>query len=457
MKQYKYSFVLLAICSIALAGCDKYLDIKPKGKTLLTTVTDYDQWMNDPTLLALGFGNPYGYANYFGDNIDVPGISTPPVQAAELMYTWAPQFSTDLAAAPIFWGEHYAKINQYNTVLLGIDNATNGTRAQKESLKGEALLARALEYFYLVNLYGKPYDSATALKDLAVPWVTSNDVTQVVPGRSTVQEIYNHIIEDINAAVPYLPLDNSANRLRGSVSAAYSILSRIYLYARDYADARKYAELCIANSRAVMIDYNGTLSIPSILGIQPDVIYGRMVLGNITAGNDFMRTFETYDLRVKKLYRNTDNYTYTVRGATLFIPSIITTVFQYVNTATSLPEIKLIIAECAARSGDLATALQQLDEVRKARYATASYVKFQSADKEAVFQEVMKERAHELPFCGLRFFDMRRLDKENKMGPVNRTNAQGTVIATLAPHSDRYTLQIPVQALAYNPGMEQNP
>src|SRR5207244_3233298 len=162
------------------------------------------------------FGSPYAYANYFGDNTDVPTISTPPQQAAELMYTWAPQFSTDLAAAPIFWGECYAKINQYNTVVLGIDAATNGTRAQKESLKAEALLGRALEYFNLVNLYGKPYDSTTAAKDPAVPWITSNDVTQVVPARSTVQEIYDHMIGDINAAIPYLPLDNSANRLRGS-------------------------------------------------------------------------------------------------------------------------------------------------------------------------------------------------------------------------------------------------
>ncbi|MBS1563671.1 MAG: RagB/SusD family nutrient uptake outer membrane protein, partial [Bacteroidetes bacterium] len=376
-----------------LAGCDKYLDIKPKGKTLLTTVTDYDQWLNDPSL-ATGFAQPYCYYNYLGDNVDVPSITTPPTQTAELMYTWAPQISTDLSSAPFFWGEHYAKINQYNTVLLGIDEATNGTTAQKQSLKAEALLGRALEYFYLVNEYGKPYDSATAGKDPAVPWVISNDVTQVVPARSTVAEIHDHIIQDIKNAIPYLPLDNSANRLRGSVAAGYSILARIYLYARDYADARKYAELCLANTRAVMIDYNGTLPSSAVLGVQPDVIYGRNVLGYITATLDFMRTFEAPDLRPKKLYSSSDSYTYTKRGGTIFIPSSITPILQYLNTGTSLPEIKLIVAECAARSGDLTTALQQLDEVRKCRYATATYVKFQSTDKETVFQEVLKERAH---------------------------------------------------------------
>ena len=439
-----------------LAGCDKYLDIKPKGKTLLSTVTDYDQWLNDPSL-CLGFGQPSGIFNYFGDNVDAPSISTPPTQPAELVYTWGQQYSTDLSAAPMFWGEHYAKINQFNTVLLGIDGATNGTSSQKKSIRAEALLGRALEYFYLVNEYGKSYDSATADKDLAVPFVTSNDVTQEVPARSTVAEIYKHIIADLTAAIPDLPADNSANRLRGSTAAAYSLLARVYFYARDYADARKNAELALGNSRAVMIDYNGTLSISGLLGLQPDVIYGRMLLGNTPATLDFMRSFETNDLRVKKLYRSSDGYTFTIRGATLFIPSIVTSVFQYLNTGTSVQEMKLIIAECAARSNDLTVALQQLDDVRKARFASASYVPYQSGNQEAVLQEVLKERNHELPFCGLRWFDMRRLDKENRMGTVNRYNAQGTIIATLAPHSNRYTLQIPVQVLSFNPGMQQNP
>ncbi len=94
--------------------------------------------------------------------------------------------------------------------------------------------------------------------------------------------------------------------------------------------------------------------------------------------------------------------------------------------------MKLIIAECAARSNDLTTALQQLDEVRKYRFATASYIPFQSNDQEEVFQEVLKERSHELPFNGLRWFDMRRFDKENRMGAVNRYDAQGNIIATPA-------------------------
>jgi hypothetical protein len=130
---------------------------------------------------------------------------------------------------------------------------------------------------------------------------------------------------------------------------------------------------------------------------------------------------------------------------------------QNVNTGTSVQEMKLIIAESAARSNDLSVALQQLDGIRKTRFATTSYVPYQSNVQEDVLQEILKERSHELPFCGLRWFDMRRLDKENRMGTVNRYDANGNIVATLPPHSDRYTIQIPFQVLSFNPGMQQNP
>lgn len=454
MKLNKYIFIQLLFCCMVFAGCDKYLDVTPKGKTLLTTVTNYDQWLNDPVLTAT---TAAAYLNLLADNYDYVNLASPPVKPQEKIYTWQLQFTTDINDAPLIWGDHYGKINSFNTVLLGIDNAVGGTESQKRSLKAEALLGRALEYFYLLNEYGKMYDPATASTDLAVPFVTSNDVTQTVPGRSTVTQIYQQIIGDVNAAIPDLPLDNTGNRYRGSTSAGYSLLARIYFYAGDYTNARKNAELALSNTRAVMINYNGALPATNLLSIMPDVIYGRQVGGNFTPTLELMRTFASNDLRVTKLYTSTDGYKFITRGGTNFFPQSLTPVLLYVNTATTVQEMKLIIAEAAARSNDLNIALQQLDEVRKNRIATASYVPYSSTVPEDVLQQVLLERSHEMPFNGLRWFDMRRLDKENKMGTVNRYNAQGTAVFSLTSHSNRYTLQIPVQVLSFNPGMQQNP
>jgi hypothetical protein len=454
VEKYKYIIVLSIL---ALTGCDKYLDVTPKGKTLLKTVDNYDQWLNDPNL-TFGISQPSCTINFLGDNIDVPTVTVPPASASELVYTWAPQYSLDLNVAPLFWGNHYANINQFNTVLLGINKATDGTNSQRRNLKAEALLGRALEYFYLVNEYGKEYDTATADKDLAVPFVTSNDVTQAVPPRGTISELYNHIIDDLNAAIPDLPLDNSGNRYRGSIAAAYSVLARVYFYAGDYADARKNAELALQNGKAVMLDFNGTLPATSLISTQQDVIYGRSVVGlNSPAPLDFMRSYASNDLRVRKLYSSTDSYTFTVRGSTSYIPAFVTSGLTNVNTGTSVQEMKLIIAEGAARSNDLSTALKQLDDIRKTRFETATYVPYESSNRDSVLQEVLIERSHELPYCGLRWFDMRRLDKDNRMDTVYRYDGNGNILATLPPHSPRYTLQIPVQVLNFNPGMQQNP
>lgn len=459
MKKFKYLSLTLMLCSLVITGCDKYLDITPKGKRLLATTDDYDQWMNNPALV-LGLSGTQDIVVYLADNVDVVGITTPPTSAAELVYTWSPQYAFDITTPPLIWGDHYSRINLYNTVLVGIDDAT-GSAAQKRSLKAEALLGRDLEYFYLLNEYAKVYDPATAATDLAVPFVTSNDVSQKTPPRATVAEIYQHIIDDMNAAIPDLPVDNSANRYRGSQAGGYSLLARLYFYALNYPQAQKYAEMALANTKAVMLDYNGANPATNMLGVQGDVIYGRMSLTyGVSAALNYMSTFLPNDLRVKKLYTSTDPAKYTTRGATQYSPPLVSpaTNYYYTNTGTSVQEMKLIAAEGAARAGTAAslnTALQYLDDVRKNRFS--SYSKYTSTDKESVLQEILLERYHELGFSGLRWFDMRRLDKENRMGTVTRLNAQKAVVATLEPHSNKYTLQIPYQVISFNPDMPQNP
>ncbi|MRG44393.1 RagB/SusD family nutrient uptake outer membrane protein [Chitinophaga sp. SYP-B3965] len=449
-KRYLTGFIALGC--LAISACNKYLDITPKGFTILSTVNNYDQWLNDADKLG---ASATAELNLLADNVDNVNIKVPAVSANELVYTWAPQFNTDLKAAPACWGAHYANINKYNTVLLGIDDATGGTPAAKRALKAEALLGRAFEYFYLVNLYGKPYDPATADKDLGVPFVTSNDVTQQVPGRSTVKEIYDHIIADISTALPDLAKDNSKNRYRGSVPAAYSVLARVYLYMRNYPEASKNAALAIQTGTLSMLDFRTTLpNTVSSLSTRQDAIYSRRLMGYESPDSAFLSSFSKKDLRLALMYSSSDNYSR--RGNTTYFPLITNYALQSTNTGTSLPEMKLIIAEAAARATDLTTALTQLNEIRVMRFATADYQPLQSGDQEEVLAWVLRERNNEMPYSGLRWFDMRRLDKEEKMPVVNRYDARGNIIATLPHAAAAYTLKIPVQVLYFNPGMQQN-
>jgi len=313
-----------------------------------------------------------------------------------------------------------------------------------------------------VNLYGTPYKDATAASDLAVPFVVSNDLNVATPPRSTVKEIYDHILADINAAIPDLPSDNSQNRFRGTVAAAYSVLARAYLYMGDYPNAAKNAQLALDNGQSTGQDFSTMPGVTSIAPIatRPGAIYARLLKTTFTQYTptlDFLKTFDTKDLRLAFYYTNTKDYSFQKRGEVVHLGIGTSYSGAYPNCGTTVEEMRLILAEAAARANDLSTALSQLDLVRKTRFKPADYQPYTSTVQEDVLQKVLQERSFELAYDGMRWFDMRRLDREDRMASVTRLDGQGNVLATLDPHSDRYTLQIPLQVMYFNTGWPQNP
>ena len=456
--KYIRLWLLIALpLSLLLTSCDKFLDVQPKGKRLLKTANDYDLWLSSTTLMQ-AIPNEL---NLLEDHVDDIYIKLPYSYSDPRVYTWQQQYNDDPATAPVIWKDFYEAVYYYNTVLLGIDDAL-GSDQQKQSLKAEALLGRAFSYLYLVNLYGKPYKAATAATDLAVPFVTSNDLNDATPPRSTVKEIYDHILADINAAIPDLPKDNSQNRFRGTVAAAYSMLARMYLYMGDYANAAKNAQLALDNGQSTGQDFSTMPGPSSIapLATRPGAIYARLLKTTFTQYTptlDFLKTFDTKDQRLAFYYVNLKDYSFQKRGDVVHLGIGTSYSGAYPNCGTTVEEMRLILAEAAARANDLSTALGQLDLVRKTRFKPADYQPYTSSVQEDVLQKVLQERSFELAYDGMRWFDMRRLDREDRMAAVTRLDGQGNVLATLDPHSDRYTLQIPLQVMYFNAGWPQNP
>lgn len=70
------------------------------------------------------------------------------------------------------WTELYRLINVANNILGSVDNVPQSSEEDRlgvTRVKGETHFLRAAYYFWLANLYGKPYNKATATSDLAVP------------------------------------------------------------------------------------------------------------------------------------------------------------------------------------------------------------------------------------------------------------------------------------------------
>ncbi|WP_339918200.1 RagB/SusD family nutrient uptake outer membrane protein [Yeosuana marina] len=451
------NIVILSIFILTtFLSCDHYLDIEPKGVRLLETVEDYDLWLNS----YYGF-YPYEM-NLLSDLSDKLDVSDPPVDVNSRVYTWQAQFDEDISSSTApFWRTHYQFIYTLNAVIKNIDGASGGTTEEKIRLKSEALLGRGFEYLHLVNLYGKVYNPSTANQDLAVPFVTGIDVTDEIPNRSTVQEIYDHIIADITEALPNLPQDNSDNRFRGSIAAAYSVLARTYLYMKNYELAAINAQLAIDNSLDPILDYTEVLNMPEFprLVKRPGTIYAKYGSTGIEFPTlDFLNSFEANDLRRTMNYTQPWSGPTPQRGEILFIHYGSWPISNaYPNWGTSVSEMRLILAETAARANNLEQAIEELHLLREKRFKPEDYVKYESLNQEDVLQRVLLERKFEFAFNGLRWYDMRRLASEGRMPEVYRYGADNTVISTLSPDSNRYTLQIPIQVMSFHPDWEQNP
>lgn len=458
LQIYKRFLPLIALL-LVLGSCKKYLDIEPKGVQLLKTVNDYDLWLNS---FEVTIDLPESI-NLLADNIDLTDINLPLDAVNERVFTWQPQFAEDqFSGEAVIWKDLYRHIYYYNTLINKIDQATDGTEAKKRSLKAEALLGRSFCYLYLVNLYGKPFNSNTAQSDLSVPFVVSNDLNDPTPSRSSVKEIYDHIIQDLTVAIPDLPSDNNNNRFRGSVAAGYGVLARTYQYMGDHGKAAENAQKALDAGANTILDYT-TMTDASQIGDltkRSDVLYARVSRAynqDRIPSLEFLKSFDVSDLRLKFYYNNLGDFSFPTRGVVKYRSTGVAGGTATISWGPTVAEMEMILAEAAARANDLSTALSHLDVLRRKRFPAGSYQKFESNNREEVLRKIILERSFEFPFNGMRWIDMRRLNAEGSMLEVKRFDKANNVIATLSPGSPRYTLQIPIQVLLFNPDWTQNP
>ena len=118
---------------------------------------------------------------------------------------------------------------------------------------------RALYYFELVNLYGKPYWSA----NLAVPAIPLK-LSVMVEDRdytcATVSEVYEQILKDLETAETSLARTSVKNfPYRADITAVYLLKSRVLLYMQDWKNALEYADKTLKNKQELLdlTSFNG--------------------------------------------------------------------------------------------------------------------------------------------------------------------------------------------------------
>ncbi len=132
------------------------------------------------------------------------------------------------------WRDGYRGIRKANDVIANIDRISNMDENLRKRLKAEARVLRAFVYNLLINLYGDVpliTEPITVVDDAQAPREAKSNITAF-------------IIDDLNAAIPDLPVKYTNNNDIGRITkgAAYALMARVYLWQNDFENARNAAQ-----------------------------------------------------------------------------------------------------------------------------------------------------------------------------------------------------------------------
>lgn len=403
-------------------------------------------------------------------------------------------------AEDVSWNQAYHGINACNMVLDAIDEQraeSNEEELEKTRIKGEAAFLRALYYFELVNLYGKPYCEANRLEP-GVPL----KLTPVVEDKdyvcNTLEEVYEQIIKDLDLADTCLVGTVVKNHpYRADITAVYLLKSRVYLYMQDWENALIYVQKALEKNNR-LLDLHSFVASDEVLGkASPETIFsmgGYIVASAIhdtrswtswgtydnlpvyTISNDLVEVFEKEgrnDLRAQ-YYICRD----TVGGGWGYAPYVERWTYRKIKGwETGYKEVSDIFlfrtaeaylngAEAAAMAGDEATARSLLKTLRDNRLVNSDAIAEAGSDLVTLIRE---ERQKELCLEGHRWFDLRRYTV-NEQYPYSKkivhyyteyTDSYGeeaarTIAYTLEENDPAYTLALPEEVLDFQNSLGSN-
>lgn len=438
MNAVKKYFIFIGIILLGFGSCKDFLDVKPKGEIIPEKLVDFEMMFNGTILTNLVSAE----MEYATDEVyRTYGREDDRIEAN--IYLWRKDLDNDIVASPQVWLARYKTIYFSNFLVNNVMSAIDGSQAEKENLIAQAKAIRATSYFNLLTVFSKAANLDQNPDDLGLPLVTSTNVTDVVPQRSTIKETVDYMIKDLTEAIAHLP-EQHQDRWRVSKYGAAGMLSRLYLYVHDYPKAYEYATLALNRpGEQKMLNYNTIAAYPT-----PNVNVERIWIDftNVASG-------ATYSKDQQAMYTPED-----LRLALLTSAS--RTRKPNTGTGVSMPEMYLTQAECLARDNKADEALAIINMIRENRLPTDDpNIVLTASNAEEALTHVLDERRRELAFYGTRWMDMKRLDYEGKMPAVNRymgNNPANEVLVTLSPKSDSYTFEIPLKVQYINPTLKRN-
>ncbi len=475
MKRIKL-YILPLIAAVLLAGCDDFLDNKPKGYTIPSSYEDYEKLFNAINYTIDGYSCYLTDDVKFLDNDDKYGsdyVFINQYDEVKNLYSFQPgQIYVD-GSKDYTWNDAYDRLFTYNTIVNAVMSSSGSTEANKLRIKSEALIARAMEYLYLVNLYGAQYNAATSSTDYGVPYLKEGSINQSVV-RNTVEEVYTYILEDINEALPNLK-DITNFTTHPDKNSGYALRAKVYLCMGDYDNALKDANEVLKTRKQLLnlndyemtegttwgrvhIKGDETQRLPDIA--HPEAIFTRFSTGELRYGtcmSDDLRALFKKDLPngardLRKEYYFSEDYVNL--GRMEYIPGEVAYVlYADENCGLTTVETLLIAAECEARVGSKDKAMEYVNLLRDNRIE--NNVALSASSKEEALSLVLEEKRRELCMKGaFRYMDMKRLNLDNNFKKTVVHSVDGQTY-TLAPDDLKWIFPINQEILDFHPDMPQ--
>lgn len=253
LNKNKYIVILGALC--VLSACNDYLDKMPDNRAEIDTEGEVTK-----ILVEAYPDHDYIVVNeMMSDNTDRYLANNPnTTRYVENVYAWNDVVESDNESSERFWVSCYDRISNANLALEGIDRIGGTISMNLKEAKGEALLCRAFNHFLLASQFCMAYNSQTSSTDLGIPYIEAPE-TKLNPkyDRGTVAELYAKIDRDIQEGLPLIGEDYyHVPKYHFNKRAAYAFAARFYLFYEKWAEAEKYATLCLgADPGSLLRDY----------------------------------------------------------------------------------------------------------------------------------------------------------------------------------------------------------
>lgn len=439
--------LLLFVCG----GCSQFLDEKSDKKLVtLSSLESLQAVLDNPRVVMSGYcyAGEQSADDYYLSDASYANLA----DEMQRRYRWEP---SELFQSSINdWQNAYQAIYAVNSVLqtLGSIEKTDTNADTYDHIKGQALALRGLRLLDLASVFCLAYDEQTADTDLGLPLRLDPDFNKPSK-RSSLADTYRQILSDLETSADLLP-EQSFDAYRASKLLAYALLARTYLYMRQYAQAEAYADSYL-QLRSNLLDFNT---------LNPEDRYPIPQLNNevIFRGTYYHTTFSRTNLRIDESryqeYKDNDLrkscfFTVNANDGSLEFRGTFTA-SAGLTVAPTTSEIWLIKAECRARENDSEGALRCINRLLAHRMEKASFVPYDQPPGGNLLDFVLNERRKELLMRGVRWMDVKRLNKEGRnIGLTRQINGETYVL----PANDlRFALALPEEVVQLS-RMEQNP